>query len=130
MTNRVVGIGIDLVDIVRVERLIERHGDRALARLLTPGERDYCCAKADPARHIAVRLAAKEASYKALQLADGARAIGWRDTEIVSGAHGRPSITLHGRAREAADRLRVTSTHVSLTHADHTAAAVVVYERE
>ena len=63
------GVGIDLVDIDRIERLIEQFGDRALDRLLFESEREYCLSKASPARHVAVRVAAKEATYKALSQA-------------------------------------------------------------
>ena len=60
------GVGIDLVDVDRIERLIVQYGERALARLLFEGEREYCLSKAAPARHVAARVAAKEAAYKAL----------------------------------------------------------------
>jgi len=66
-------VGIDLVDIVRVEQLLRRHPERALRRLLTAREQSYCMATAKPAQHVAARLAAKEASYKALQQAGNAR---------------------------------------------------------
>ena len=60
-------IGIDLVTVARVERLLERHEDRALERLLTDAEQAYCRGMAYPARHVAARIAAKEAVFKALQ---------------------------------------------------------------
>ena len=62
-----IGIGIDLVDVARVERMMARHGDRVIARFLTPRERSYVEGKHRPALHIAARIAAKEAAYKALQ---------------------------------------------------------------
>ena len=119
-------MGIDLVDIVRVERLLRRHPERALRRLLTEQEQSYCMAAARPAQHVAARLAAKEASYKALQQAGNARAVGWLDSEVVLNAHGRPSLQLHGVAERAAEHLGVSGAIMSLTHSDSTAAAVVI----
>lgn len=119
-------MGIDLVDIVRVERLLRRHPERALRRLLTEQEQSYCMAAARPAQHVAARLAAKEASYKALQQAGNARAVGWLDSEVVLNAHGRPSLQLHGVAERAANHLGVSSAIMSLTHSDSAAAAVVI----
>ena len=119
-------VGIDLVDIVRVERLLRRHPERALRRLLTEQEQSYCMAAARPAQHVAARLAAKEASYKALQQAGNARAVGWLDSEVVLNAHGRPSLQLHGVAERAAEHLGVSGAIMSLTHSDSTAAAVVI----
>ncbi|MCH7475488.1 MAG: holo-ACP synthase [Gemmatimonadetes bacterium] len=119
-------VGIDLVDIVRVERLLRRHPERALRRLLTEQEQSYCMATARPAQHVAARLAAKEASYKALQQAGNARLVGWLDSEVVLNAHGKPSLQLHGAAERAANHLGVSSAIMSLTHSDSTAAAVVI----
>jgi holo-[acyl-carrier protein] synthase len=121
------GVGIDLVELPRVARLLARKGDRALNRLLTPAEREYVTSHGNPVPHVAARLAAKEAVYKALQLLPGGRDIGWRDIEVVRADSGRPTIALHGRAAAvvAASRLRI---HVSLTHSESTAAAVAVVE--
>ena len=121
-----IGVGIDLVDIDRVEALLARHGERALRRLLTEQEQAYCRDMARPAQHVAARLAAKEASYKALQLAADARGVGWLDSEVVVGAEGRPTLRLHGRAETAAARLQASDALISLTHSRHAAAAVVV----
>ena len=124
-----VGVGVDLVDIDRVEEMLSRHGVRAVHRLLTDGERSYCMSMARPAQHIAARLAAKEAAYKALQKAGDARAVGWRDSEVVLNGDGGPTLRFHGRAERAAARLAVTEVLVSLTHSNHSAAAVVILSR-
>jgi holo-[acyl-carrier protein] synthase len=121
-----VGVGVDLVDIDRVEEMLSRHGERAVHRLLTDGERSYCMSMPRPEQHIAARLAAKEAAYKALQKAGDARAVGWRDSEIVLNGDGSPTLQFHGRAAKAAAELKVTEILVSLTHSNHSAAAVVV----
>jgi holo-[acyl-carrier protein] synthase len=127
--TRAIGVGIDLVDIDRVEALLHRHGERALRRLLTEQEQAYCRDMARPAQHVAARVAAKEASYKALQLAGDAGRVGWLDSEVVVNGDGRPTLRLHGRAEEAASRLQASDVLISLTHSRHAAAAVVVLTR-
>lgn len=125
----VIGVGIDLVEIARAELMLARKGDQPLERLLTPAERAYVESREEPARHFAARFAAKEAVYKALQGLPGARGIGWRDIEVVSGDAGRPHVELHGLAREIADAAGGVMLHVSLTHTDLTAGAMVVAEQ-
>jgi holo-[acyl-carrier protein] synthase len=123
-----IGVGIDLVEIERVELLLRRKGDHAMRRLLTEAERAYVESRGHPERHFAARFAAKEATYKALQSLPGARAIGWRDIEVLSGDMGRPVLALHGVAREVAEAVGGITLHVSLTHTEQTAGAVVVAE--
>jgi holo-[acyl-carrier protein] synthase len=124
----IVGIGIDLVEIPRVDRLLAAKGERVLRRLFTEAEAAYAMRGAHPAQHLAVRLAAKEAAFKALAGTEMARGIGWKEIEVVRGVDGRPNLTLHGRAWERATELGVTTIHLSLTHARTTAGAVVVLE--
>jgi holo-[acyl-carrier protein] synthase len=126
----IVGVGIDLVDIARVAQLVADKGERAMTRLFSEGEAAYAAKRAEPARHLAARFAAKEAAYKALAGTEHARGIGWRDIEVVVEWDGRPTLRLHGRAAERAAELGVTRMHISLTHADTTAAAVVVLEAD
>ncbi|GAC1653524.1 MAG: 4'-phosphopantetheinyl transferase superfamily protein [Gemmatimonadaceae bacterium] len=126
--NVIVGLGIDLVDIARVERLLASKGDRALRRLFTEGELAYALAKSRPAMHLAARLAAKEAAFKALAGTDVARAIGWRDVEVANGTHNRPTLRFHGTAAARTRALGVTETWVSLSHTLTTAGAVVLLE--
>ena len=125
----IVGVGVDVVHVPRVRQLIGERADRAIERLFTPGEAAYAQGKADPARHFAARVAAKEAAFKALAGTDHARGIGWRDTEVIVLEDGRPTVIFHGRARTRADELGVTRAHVSLTHDGEVAFAVVVLER-
>ena len=124
----VIGIGMDLVDIARVERLIEWKGDRALRRLFTFREVDYAGRRAQPARSYAARLAAKEAGFKALAGSELARKIGWRDLEVIMRSDGSPTLVLHGPARRRAADLGVTRIHLTLTHTNTTAGAMVVLE--
>jgi holo-[acyl-carrier protein] synthase len=126
----IVGVGLDLVDIPRIARMLEAKGERALARIFTVGEAGYAMERGEPARHLAARFAAKEAAYKALAGSEGARGIGWRDIEVAIEWDGRPTLRLHGRAAERAAELRVVRVHVSLTHAETTAGAVVVLEAD
>jgi holo-[acyl-carrier protein] synthase len=122
----VLALGLDLVAIERVDRLLARKGERALRRLLTEAERRYCERQAEPTRHIAARLAAKEAAYKAFQSADHARGIGWRELEVTRDANGRPHLVFHGAALVAAGQLSVTTALLSISHTDTHAVAVVV----
>lgn len=123
-----VGVGIDLVDIARVERMIDRLGDRVLRRFLTAREREYVVARARPAMHLAARVAAKEAAYKALQALPGARAVSWHDLEVERETEGRPYLVLAGLARELSERHGLTF-QLSLSHSDATAGAVAVVLR-
>ena len=125
----IVGLGIDAVDIERIARMYENRRDQMLPRLFSAGEVVYLSGKAFPAQHMAVRLAAKEAAYKALSGNDLARGIGWRDVEVVTREDGSPEIRLHGRAESRFLELGATSIHVSLTHSQTTAIAVVIVER-
>jgi holo-[acyl-carrier protein] synthase len=123
------GLGMDLADIDRIARLLARHPERARRRLFTEGERAYCDRRGEPARHFAARFAAKEAAYKALSGTEEARHIHWQDIEVAnSPLDGRPMLRLHGAAAKRAAELGVSVIHVTLTHSDHVAAAVVVLE--
>ena len=124
-----IGVGIDLVDIVRVERMMVRHGDRVIARFLTPRERAYVVGKFRPAMHIAARIAAKEAAYKAFQTLPGARAVSWHHLEVERETEGRPYLVLGGLARELAERHGPLEIQLSLSHSDATAGAVAVLLR-
>lgn len=124
----ILGVGVDAVDIARIERMHDKHGDHMLERLFTPAELAFLSKKTFPAQHIAVRLAAKEAAYKALSGNDDARAIGWREIEVMSRSDGAPELRLHGRALARFSELQGSKTHVSLTHSQATAVAVVIIE--
>lgn len=123
----IVGVGIDLVDIARVDRLLDAKGERALRRLFTASEVDYAVSRPLPAQHLAARLAAKEAAFKALAGNELARGIGWKEIEVVRG-DSRPTLTFHGRAAQRVRELGITTVWVTLTHTATTAGAVVVLE--
>src|SRR3954468_557446 len=121
----IVGMGLDLVEIDRIQHMIDSLGERMYRRLFSAGEAAYIRNKPLPAQHAAVRLAAKEAAFKALAGNALARQITWTDVEVVSN-EGIPSIKLHGKAAERAAELGVTAVQVSLTHTRDTAGAVVI----
>ena len=110
------GVGVDLLEIERLERALERH-PRLAQRVFTDDELAYAGERARPGRHLAARFAAKEAVVKAL----GMRNFGLREVEVVAGEP--PSVRLSGAAAEAAGGREV---EVSLTHSRETAAAVAL----
>jgi holo-[acyl-carrier protein] synthase len=120
------GLGVDLVEVPRVSAILADKGDRVYERLLTGAERAYCTSHADPATHVAVRLAAKEAVYKALQGSDAARGIGWREIEVVRAPDGQPSVALSGAAAARAAELGVRRVVLSLAHTHLAAVAVAL----
>jgi len=124
-----IGVGIDLVDIARVERMMARHGDRVVVRFLTERERRYVVGRQRPAMHIAARIAAKEAAYKALQALPDARSVSWHDLEVERETEGRPFLTLLGHASDLAARHGPLRIELSLSHSDATAGAIAVVTR-
>ncbi|HEV8599491.1 MAG TPA: holo-ACP synthase [Gemmatimonadales bacterium] len=126
----VLGLGIDLVEVSDAQRLLDRWGERLLRRVLTEAERAYVLRFPRPAKHLAVRLAAKEAVYKALQGLPGSREIGWRDIEVERSTEGRPSIRLNGDAVAIARSAGVRQISLSLSHTQNTAGAVALVEGE
>ena len=129
LTVSAAGVGIDLVDIDRIERLIEQFGDRALDRLLFESEREYCLSKASHARHVAARVAAKEAAYKALSQAGADQVLWWHDMEVLLNDAGVPSMAFHDRGLVVFEKLQIKSCLLSLTHSNVQAGAVVVVSR-
>ena len=121
-----VGVGVDLVEISRARAMLADKGTQVFDRLLTSAEADYCRSRPDPAEHVAVRLAAKEAVYKALQGSDEARGIGWRDIEVTRAPDGRPDVELSGLAAKRAKELRVKRVLLSLSHTHEAAIAIAV----
>lgn len=118
--------GVDLIEIARVERMLERYGERFLERVFTPAEILYC--RGRPAE-LAARFAAKEAVSKALGV--GVRMIArdgilWKDVEVIGDARGKPFIHLYGRAAERAGELGLTEWAISLSHTREHAIAFVV----
>jgi holo-[acyl-carrier protein] synthase len=125
----VIGVGVDVVPVERVEQLLDRHGARALRRLFTTKELARAETFAHRGLHLAGRLAAKEAAYKALSAEGADTGISWRHLEIERLDDGRPQLVLHGPARQRFDALGATRAHLSLSHDGGIAAAIVILER-
>jgi holo-[acyl-carrier protein] synthase len=123
----ILGIGIDLLEVPRMERALQRRGDRLLHRLFTVAERDACAAAGGGTMRWAARFAAKEAVLKALGTG-WAHGVGWHQVEILRNGAGRPHVRLSGQARRTAQEMGASSCHVSLTHQKDNAAAVAILE--
>jgi holo-[acyl-carrier protein] synthase len=123
----ILGIGVDFVEISRVDENLQKHGERFEKKMFTETEREYCRRMPIPAQHYAARFAAKEAFLKALGTG-WAKGITWKDAGIENLPSGMPVLAITGRGREIADERGVTRMHVSLSHSRGHAVAVVVLE--
>lgn len=119
------GIGIDVVEVERVESSIAQFGDHFTSKLFTEAERDYCESQKRPAIHYAARFAAKEAVAKALGTGIG-KDLAWLDMEIRRRESGEPEVYLSGAGEKYAQANQLTQIKISLTHARHYAAANAV----
>lgn len=116
-----VAVGIDIIEIARIQRSLNDFGDRFLKRVYTEREREWYGSRVN---ELAARFAAKEATSKAL--GTGIIGIRWREMEVLPNRRGKPVLILHGRAAERARQLGLTSFSVSLTHSRTDAMAFVV----
>jgi holo-[acyl-carrier protein] synthase len=123
----IVGTGIDIAEVPRIQRAIERFGDRFLHRIFTAGEMRYCDSKANRMERYAARFAAKEAAMKALGTGWN-HGVRWRDCEVTRMPGGRPTIVFHGVAAEFAARLGVKNAALSISHTAEQAIAQVILE--
>jgi holo-[acyl-carrier protein] synthase len=122
-----VGTGIDIIEIERIQQSIARYGTRFLNRIFTPDEIAYCQRKKSSAESFAARFAAKEAGAKAL--GTGIQyGVTWKELEVRREPGHRPNLHFTGRALEIADRLGVRQVSLSLTHNTTTAMAAVHLE--
>jgi holo-[acyl-carrier protein] synthase len=122
----IVGIGLDLVKIARVQALAERWRERFLERLYTESERRYCFERAAPYASMAARFAVKEAVLKALGTGWSA-GIRWVDIQVLNDAQGRPVATADGRVGALLREAGVTGIHVSVSHdADYAVAQAIL----
>ena len=117
--------GVDIIEISRIKRVLDRYSQRFLHRVYTDGEIAYCRGRAP---NLAARFAAKEATMKAL--GTGVRGVGWKDIEITRRESGAPGVLLHGRAQRRAQRLGVLDIALSLSHSREYAVAFVVIQQE
>ena len=123
----IVGTGVDIAEVNRIEAAIGRRGRPFLERIYTPAEIAYCERHRDKFERYAARFAAKEAAMKALGTGWG-RGVRWLDIEVTRQSGGRPTLTLTGRAKEFADRFHVRRISLSITHSGNLALAQVIFE--
>ena len=123
----ILGTGIDIIEVARVQASHERFGERFLKRLLHPDEIAYCLSHKKPAPFIAARFAAKEAISKAFGTGIGA-ALGWQDMEIRRKESGEPFVVLHGKGKKLFKARRAKQLLISLSHTQNYAAAMAVLE--
>jgi holo-[acyl-carrier protein] synthase len=116
-----IAVGVDIIEIARIERVLKLYGDRFLNRVYTERERERY---RNRVQELAARFAAKEATSKAL--GTGIVGIRWREMEVLPNRRGKPVLVLHGRAAERAEQLGLTDFSVSLTHSRTDAMAFVV----
>lgn len=121
----VVGLGIDVCSVTRMQRALERFGERFWERILTPAEREELAKRGDRAVALAGRFAAKEAASKAL---GAPKDVWWQDVEILRGNNGVPTLYFSGPALPHLEARAVQRSLVSISHDAGVAAAVVVLE--
>jgi holo-[acyl-carrier protein] synthase len=122
----IVGVGIDIVDVKRMARNIEKPG--FINHAFTPSEIEYCKQKAFSAEHYAARFAAKEAFFKAI----GTGVIGdldFRQVEVTNETNGKPNLELKDAALLIAEKLEIKNIHTSLSHEKDFATAIVILEK-
>jgi holo-[acyl-carrier protein] synthase len=124
----ILGTGVDIIEVARIEQALARHGARFLHRVFTPGEIAYCgTSESHRSRRLAARFAAKEATLKAFGL--GLRDVTWLDIEVTRDDLGKPAIRLSGRLKQIAEAQGVARLHLSLSHSKDYAIAQVVAEQ-
>lgn len=110
------GIGIDIIEIERIEKSVKRFGEKFLSRIFTSKELEYCMSKASKYQHLAARFAAKEAIAKALSY-NGDRGFSWQDIEIINRPNGRPVPTLFGKMKSIVGDDKLLK--ITMSHSDH-----------
>jgi holo-[acyl-carrier protein] synthase len=123
----IVGLGVDIADVGRMQGAIERHGEHFLRRVFTPAEIEYCESQRSRYERYAARFAAKEAAMKALGTG-WRRGVRWVDIEVGRELSGKPVLRLRGAARAIADQLGAKHIALSLTHTETQALAQVIFE--
>ena len=123
----ILGLGIDIIEVSRIQASYERFGERFLTRILHPREIEYCLSHKAPGPFLAARFAAKEAISKAFGTGIGAE-LGWQDMEIERKESGEPFVILHGDGKKLFESRKADSIRISLSHTQAHAAAVAILE--
>jgi holo-[acyl-carrier protein] synthase len=121
----IVGVGTDIVEIPRIGKMIERHGEHFLQRVYTEDEIRYCQRRKESFQHYAGRWAAKEAVMKTLGTG-WTRGVGWLDIEVAIKRSGQPLINIRGSAREIANHLGIGEVLISISHCRAYAMATAI----
>jgi holo-[acyl-carrier protein] synthase len=121
----ITGIGIDIIEITRIEQSIAQYGDAFLNKLFTPDEIEYCKSKQFPTQHFAARFAAKEAFSKAVSTGWSGE-FEWKNIEVKNHSTGKPDLVLYGKT---ADTLKGFNVFLSMSHSDSAVVAFVVIEK-
>ncbi len=123
----IVGLGLDIAEIDRIEAAVTRHGAPFLERIYTTREVAYCESHKNKFERYAARFAAKEAAMKALGTG-WRRGVRWRDIEVARDPSGKPTLHLEGAARQIADHLGVKNISLTISHSGNLALAEVIFE--
>jgi holo-[acyl-carrier protein] synthase len=129
MATRIIGIGTDIIECLRIAQMIDRHGELFIRRVYTEHEIAYCSDKKAATQHYAGRWAAKEAVLKALGTG-WVQGISWRDVEVRHKRGGAPTIRLQGGARDVFERSGIKTMHISISHCRSHAVAYAIAEGE
>ena len=122
------GIGTDIVEVFRIERIIEKWGSRFIERVYTPGEIEYCSKKSFPAMHFAARFAVKESILKSLGIGLG-MGLRLRDIECLNNQEGSPFLHLNDTVKAVFQKRGISAVHISISHTKKYAQAIVVLEK-
>jgi holo-[acyl-carrier protein] synthase len=125
----IVGLGIDVIEIHRIEETVRRYGEKFLSRIFTKNERELCLSRKDSASCLAARFAAKEALYKALAaFHNDDFLLPFHDVEISKDDSGKPFFVFHDKALQTIKTIKIENIHLSITHSRIFAAAIVIIE--
>lgn len=125
MASSIVGIGTDIVEVVRIGQMIEKHGETFINRVYTDQEIAYCQRRKEYLQHYAGRWAAKEAVMKTLGTG-WSRGVGWKDIEVTTELSGAPTIKIHGAAKDIMQQLEITRILISISHCRSYATATAL----
>src|ERR1700756_4616657 len=123
----ILGVGIDIIEVARIQASYERFGERFLNRILHPNEISYCLSYKVPGPFLAARFAAKEAISKAFGTGIGAQ-LGWQDMEVGRKPSGEPFVILHGNGQKLLKERDARVVLISLSHTQAHATAVAILE--
>ena len=125
MSLGILGLGTDIIEVVRIGQMIEKHGETFLRRVYTEQEISYCSRRKEYLQHYAGRWAAKEAAMKTLGTG-WSRGVGWTDLEVRTEASGAPMLQVHGGAKEVMEQLGIVRIMISISHCRAYATATAI----